>query len=244
MAKPTKSPSAPASAVSAAQWFSQGISAHADVARFAFNLKVRAVEVGWYFMQAKLASKHGDFGDLVAASSAQISLRTVQSYMAFCEDVLVSVIATQRKLTDKEVRELELTDKQRSDTKLLEAGRDVVVHSTMGLVDLMRQLGQFRKLGEYDANRHALEKARKAVGLTEQIEFDFTVASAGLRTLSAIADCAQDKLPPPAQLAELEQKLEAALTAVRSRRKAVITLPTIPAEPTQEGAASPATDPQ
>jgi hypothetical protein len=202
----------------AVEFLRQAIESHESALSMAHQVKMKAIHSGWFFIQAKLAVDHGNFADFLVDQGCKVSERTVRSYMAFTENAIVSVIAHQNDLSDAEIRALELTDEQLSDRELFKLAQDVVLHSAQPFVALGRELALFRKFGEYDAVKHSINQARKAAGGEQrQIEFDWTLASAGLQSISALRRATPDKLPPRDKLAEMEATLSEALQTVREQ---------------------------
>ncbi len=221
----------PAPVKSAKQWFEAAVRTHDEAQGLMHSAKGRAILAGWMFLQAKLATPHGEWNDVIETYSDRISRRTVFAYVAFATDAIVSVVAAERQLTDAQVRTYEPTEDELRDPKLLEAAKEIVIHSTVGFVDLARQLSLFRQFGSYDAVQQAAAKARhvKATG-EQQMVFDFTIAKAALRTFAALDKVDAESLPAD-QLDELEASLTAALEKVRERRR------TITVETVEEGGA-------
>jgi hypothetical protein len=215
----------PLQKISAAEIFAMAVRSHVEAKEAAQTAKVKAIISGWSFLQAKMAAKHGEFELLCETHAAQIPFRTVQRYIAFVEDALVSVIAEQKQLTDSQVRALVLTDADRKNVDLFTAAKDVILHSSANFVSLARELSIFRKFGEYDGVQYANAKARQAAlgqPVARQVEFDFTLSSSGVKSLLAIATAPEDKLPPRDKLTSLRDDLRNALAAVEARLGQVI----------------------
>lgn len=207
----------PARKTPASALFAEALSVHGEARSFAQQAKVRAITAGWLFLQAKAACQHGEFVALCEQHEQTIPLRTVQAYMQFAEDALVSVIKLRDGLSDADVRRLELTDAQRGDADLLKLAQEAVLHRAEGYVALAREFAILRKFGEYDAIRHQLGKVKRATGHAEQLEFSWAAADIGVRSLAAISLTPAEKLPPRDKLLELESQLLAALQALRGR---------------------------
>lgn len=203
--------------VPARSWFDEGMEAHTEALTLALQAKHRAILAGWYFLRAKAACPHGEWLQLLEANEAKLKARTVQAYMQFTEDALVSVIKARDGLSDADVRRLELTDAQRGDADLLKLAQEAVLHRAEGYVALAREFAILRKFGEYDAIRHQLGKVKRATGHAEQLEFSWAAADIGVRSLAAISLTPAEKLPPRDKLLELESQLLAALQALRGR---------------------------
>lgn len=203
-------------AATAQKWFEQGLSEHGNTRIQIQSIKEKALIAGWCFAQAKAALPHGDWLPFVEKQNA-ISERTVRNYMAFAIDAIATVVGEQRKLTDDQLKDYQPTPREMADRKLLDAAKHVVIHSSQGFMQLTRELGMFRKLGEYDAVKHSAAKAREIkAGGPIQLSFDLGIAMAGLRSLSAI-DTARMESLPHGKLPELREKLREALDKVEAR---------------------------
>jgi hypothetical protein len=200
----------------AQKWFEQGLTEHGNTRVQIQAIKERALLAGWYFAQAKAALPHGEWLPFLEQQTG-ISDRTVRNYMEFAVDAIATVIGEQRKLTDDQLKAYEPTPREMADRKLLDAAKHVVIHSSQGFMQLTRELGMFRKLGEYDAVKHAAANARQVkAGGPIQLSFDLGIAMAGLRSLSAI-NTAQMEALPHGKLPELRDKLKEALDKVEAR---------------------------
>ena len=209
----------------AQKWFEQGLASHGEAKLALQGLKEKALLAGWFFLQARRACEHGQWGEFVASQKA-ISERTIRGYMQFTEDAMVSVLGAAKKFSDDQLKEYRLSDKEVADQKLVEAAKKAVIHSSVGFVELCRELSLFRKFGEYDAVKSAAAKAR-AVKAGEQLQmtFDLGVAMAGLRHVAMIEKTAPESLPKE-KLPELRDQLQSALNAVDARIREI----TLPAE--------------
>lgn len=187
------------------KWIKQAI-AESALARKSFEAtKVHALNAGWNFMQARLVcERDGEvFENLIHAHEHQISRRSVFRYVEFAESALAWAAAEQPSLKAKPA-------------ELLKAAYKVVLQSPKPFIALMRQLGEMRKFGEYDAVKYAIAKR----GGVQQIEFSFDKVSSSLDLLTHLDDVnyvmnfGEGKDEAEA-LAELEAKLENALEKIR-----------------------------
>ena len=209
----------------AQKWFEQGLATHGEAKVALQSLKEKALLAGWFFLQARRACPHGEWGDFIASQKA-ISERTIRGYTTFAEDAIVSVLGANKKFSDQQLKEYIPNDKEVADPKLIEAAKHAVMHSSIGFVELCRELSLFRKFGEYDAVKSAAAKARAAKdGQPVQITFDFGVAMAGLRHMALIDSVAPEQLPKE-KLPEIRDQLQSALTKVEARMREI----TLPAE--------------
>ena len=159
-------------------------------------------------------------------SQKALSERTIRGYTTFAEDAIVSVLGAKKKFTDQQLKEYTPNHNEVADPKLIEAAKHAVLHSSMGFVELCRELQLFRKFGEYDAVRNAAAKARAAKnGEPVQITFDFGVAMAGLRHMALLDTVSTESLPKE-KLPEIRDQLQSALVKVEARMREI----TLPAE--------------
>lgn len=205
----------------AQKWFEQGMEEHGSAKAALQSIKTRALTAGYFFAQARAACPHGEWTRFVESQKCGIPERTLRRYMEFYTDAVVTVIGAKRGFTDAQLKEYQPTEKELGNKKILEDATSIVIHSSQGFVELSRELGLFRKFGEYDAVKHAAAVARAAkAGAPIQINFDFGVAMAGLRSLEAIDRAKVDQLPAE-KLPELRDKLQSALAKVLGRIKEI-----------------------
>jgi len=206
--------------VEAKKWMERGIE-EALGARVALqSVKEKALLAGWFFGNARRKIPHGEWEEFLQAYNA-VSSRTVRSYIAFAEDVIVTVLGQKKKFTDDQLKNYQPSHAEMEDPKLLEAGKHAVLHSSIGFVELCRELSLFRKFGEYDAVRNAAAKARAAKGGEPvQITFDFGVAMAGLRHMALLDQVSTEHLPKE-KLPEIRDQLATALSKVEARMKEI-----------------------
>jgi len=202
----------------AQKWFEKGLEEHGTLRGAIQTMKTKALTAGFFFTQAKSALGHGNWLEFIESQTESgLTERTVRRYIGFYADALASVIGAQRKFTDEQLKAYEPTPRELADVKLLEAANHVVIHSSLGFVELCRELALFRKFGEYDAVKRSAAIARDVkAGGQIQLTFDLGIAMAGLRSLSAI-DTARMESLPAAKLPELRDKLKEALDKVEAR---------------------------
>lgn len=187
----------------ASKWMSQGI-AESERCRKSFEqTKVSAMNAGVAFIKARSELPEGAFAEFVGTFEPKITRTTVYRYIQFVESALEWTCEQNPALKDKPA-------------ELLKAAYKVVLQSPKPFIALMRQLGEMRKFGEYDAVKYATRK----LGNPEQIEFTFSTVFSAVDTLAHLGDenyqinYPEGKEPLEA-LTELETKLEHALERVR-----------------------------
>lgn len=198
------------------KWADRGI-AEATLAKKSFEAtKVHAMNAGWNFMQSRLVcDREGmNFDEFLGCYEKQISRTSAYRYMQFVESALEWAAAEQPSLKAKPA-------------ELLKAAYKVVLQSPKPFIALMRQLGEMRKFGEYDAVKYAI--ARR--GGSQQIEFSFDKVSSSLDLLAHIDDANYvmnfgEGTDESAALEELEAKLETALNKVRAHKSARVPIET------------------
>lgn len=144
----------------ASKWMQEGIT-QARRCRDAFEeTKIRALNAGVLFAKARQEVGEGEFSIFVARyeDRQETTRTTVYRYIQFSEGVLEWAKAEHPELVNKP-------------EALLKAAYKVVLQSPKSFVALMRQLGEMRKFGEYDAVKYATRKLGN--GNTAQIEFKF-----------------------------------------------------------------------
>lgn len=186
----------------AAKWFADGVKKSAKFQKDCAELRRTMMDAAFDFLRARECVPHGQWLDFLELHRAEIKPRTVQFWMRLAEDAKEWVLAAQPGL--KTVNELHA------------AAREMIFQSPKGLVTLGRELGQFRRFGEYDAVKYAQRK----LGGGAQIEFDFASAVPVLDALCRFGDEAYDFIYPAGVdeenfLDELETKLDSAIKRVR-----------------------------
>lgn len=188
-------------AINAHKWMERGI-AESESCRKSFEAtKIHAMNAGFAFIKAREALE-GEFVAYIGKYEHLVSQTTVYRYITFVECAIEWARAQNPQM--------------KTDEELLKAAYKVVLQSPKPFIALMRQLGEMRKFGEYDAVKYATRK----LGNPEQIEFTFSTVFSAVDTLSHLGDenyqinYPEGKEPLEA-LTELEAKLEHALQRVR-----------------------------
>lgn len=160
----------------------EGIKHHESFVTHFRQAKDAALNCGLFFVSARTAVDHGNWITFLNGYTHKLSLRTIQFYTAFADDVLAHVKQEKPNLIGLD--------------KLAAAAREMVLHSPKGLVALARELKLMRKFGEYDAVKY---RAKQLTGGDNQIEFNFDAAE---KMLAAICD---PKVKLPDDLEEAEE---------------------------------------
>jgi hypothetical protein len=185
------------------KWMERGI-VESEQCRKSFKAtKIHAMNAGHAFAKAR-EGLDGEFVAYLAKYEHQVSKTTVYRYMEFYEAALAWAADQNPQLKNKP-------------EELLKAAYEVVLQSPKPFIALMRQLGDMRKFGEYDAVKYA---TKKLGGGSQQIEFAFDTAFSAVEMLAHIGDENYVIKYPEGKdeaeaITELETKLEAALTRVR-----------------------------
>lgn len=158
-------------ATSTAKWMERGI-AESTACRKAFSdTKLHAMYAGHAFAQAR-QTMPGEFVDYLATFSDRVSKTTVYRYIEFYEAALNWAAEANPQLRD-------------DPEALFRAATSVVLQSPKPFIALMRQLGDMRKFGEYDAVKYA---TKKLAGASSQIEFDFDKVFSAVDLLAHIGE--------------------------------------------------------
>lgn len=187
--------------------FLRGIEKHESFNRTMKQLRRDAIEAGFYFLRARAAFDHGEWGEFLSLNSDKISDRTVRFYMQLAEQASQWVRYKNPTLKDLDA--------------VKEQAIAMVIFSPVPLVNLCRDLGHMMKFGEYFADDYE-EKKKKRLGDSSagQLDFDFAKVMAPLDVLCHFGDENYNFNYPEgvdtvAYMTEVETKLEAALTRVR-----------------------------
>lgn len=163
------------------------------------------MNAGMAFIKAREAVGEGNFGALLETYEQRISRTTVYRHVMLVEEALTWAAQDKPAL-------------QASPTALFEHAKAMVMLSPKGMVALLRQLGEMRKFGEYDAVKY---QQKKLLGNGEQMELDFGKLASAVEMLSFI-DTALLELPEgkteDEALEEIEEGLQSAIHKVRTRR--------------------------
>lgn len=189
--------------VQANKWFAEGVKKSTKFERDCTELRRTMVDAAFCFLEARELVGHGNWLAYLDLHKKEIGPRTVQRWIKLAEDATAWVLAGQPAL--KKISEIHA------------AARDLIFQSPKSLVALGRELGQFRKFGEYDAVKYAAQKRLLSNG---QIEFDFAAVLEPLDALCHFGDEKYQFVFPAGRdetefIGELETKLETALTRVR-----------------------------
>jgi hypothetical protein len=152
----------------------QGITESHNVRKTFAQTKLHAMNAGVFFIKArKELEGTGDFNDFLATFEQNISRPTVYRYIQFTESAIEWVQAEH--------------PAEKNPDSLLKLAYKVVLQSPKPFIALMRQLGEMRKFGEYDAVKYATKKLN---GGNAQIEFKFDEL---LAPLDHLAHFGEDK---------------------------------------------------
>jgi hypothetical protein len=190
-------------------WMIKGIAeSNAGQKRFR-ETKVHAMNAGMCFIRAREAVKEGNFELFLETFLSRISRRTVYCHMAFVQAALEWAAAEKPELASEP-------------TRLFEHAKTMVMMSPKPFVALMRQIGEMRKFGEYDAVKYQTRNLLGDGG--RQMELDFAKVCSSIDLLSRIDEASFTwELPEGkdrgAALEEIEVKLETALVKVRAARQ-------------------------
>lgn len=158
--------------------------------------KFSAAVTGYYFLEAKRHTRHGDWEDFCAANN--VARTTADRYAAFAEFVLSQGALDMPGLDDE--------------ARLLERGINAVMDTPKPWTALLRYAGMIEKQGQYDPERYQSQKARGGAP-GRQLEFDFGAAVSTVRTLRRVDEFDLDR----GNLVALREELAAALAAVEAR---------------------------
>lgn len=193
--------------IEADRWMREGIEQiNTGRSRFA-QVKQCAMNSGIAFMKAREAVKTGNFNEFMQTYENEIARSTVYRNIEFVENCLASAAAEKPEIKDDPRR-------------LFEHACKMVLQSPKHFVALMRQLGEMRRFGEYDAVKYA---RRRLMG-QQQLELDFVKVFGWVDSLThidqALLEIPEGKTESEA-LGELETGLVTALEKVRARRGTV-----------------------
>lgn len=198
-------------------FMTEGLNAHIAFVGHWQKGKERALNAGWFFMQAREQVKDGDWETYVEIfcdsrckkinGNQPLTYRTVRFYTQLTLEALEWAKAEHPGISKPE--------------KLLEFAIKMVMQSPKPLVALCRELGHMRKFGEYDEVKYALNKRLKG---SDQIEFEFDKVMAPLDMLARLADPKISFRYPEGRdeleyMTEVETKLETALRLIREVKK-------------------------
>jgi hypothetical protein len=156
----------------ATKWMQQGITESHNVRKTFAQTKVHAMNAGVFFIKArKELEGTGDFNDFLATFEQNISRPTVYRYIQFTEEALAWVQSQ--------------NPSEKNPEALLKLAYKAVLQSPKPFVALMRQLGEMRKFGEYDAVKYATKKLGTG---PQQIEFEFDKVFSAVDLLAHIGD--------------------------------------------------------
>jgi hypothetical protein len=206
----------PATSSNADKWIRNAITESALAKKSFEATKVHALNAGWNFIQARIVCERdgSNFTELLAHHEKQISQASAYRYMQFAESALEWAAAEQPSLKGKPA-------------ELLKAAYKVVLQSPKPFIALMRQLGEMRKFGEYDAVKYATRK----LGTGQQIEFSFDKVSSTLDLLTHLGDpnyvmTFGEGVDEVAAIEQLEVQFETALEKLRAHKQARVPIET------------------
>lgn len=208
----------------ARKWMELGLAEHAAARASFAETKRRMLNTGWYFLCAREAWT-GDFGELLALYQGKIGRTTIYRAMEFTAAALAWVVEQNPILAhDPEAQ--------------LKAAYHLTLQSPKPLVALLRSMKkenaggdpknafELLPFGLYDEVRYAQKRLGNG---PRQVEFDFLSVSSQIELLTHLAEPNYSfKLPEGTSevqaLQQLEQKLDAALGAVRKELETKTTL--------------------
>lgn len=189
----------------AIRWMDEGIK-QAQMGRASFlKYKECTLNAAFFFFSARQSLPDGAWGEFLIGYDHKIAARTVRFYVQVAEAAIEWVKKKSPGITGVE--------------KIMKAAKEMALQSPKPFVALLREEGFMRKFGEYDSVKYATTKRLGNGG--SQIEFEFTAVASSLDLLTHLGDenyqfiYPEDKNTTEA-LAELETKLETALTRVRT----------------------------
>ena len=216
---------------SAQKWFNDGVESATNCAENLGRSKTDGLKAGWFFIRAKLAAGHGEFGLLCAANSGSLAERTIQRFMQFTRLSMWRFIEENREEADSLTGGLAISRGRNLDDEpviddeallkcedLFQAVIDGSLMSPKDLVAVCREVGLMRRIEEYPSTSAAAAKRRRENRAGRQLLFDFGMATAGLETLMVI-DRDPARIPKPEKLDALITQTEAALEHLRAVRK-------------------------
>jgi len=162
------------------------------------------LDAGVYFRQAQETAPDGTFLLMCDQHIATISRRSIYRYIEHAETVLAAAAADRPDLKD-DVR------------ALLAHAKTMLVQSPKSMVALLRECGEMRKFGEYDAVRYQIRQADPQIRINWSRTVGWIDRLSNLSTGQIILDLPDGKQPDEA-LQELETKLTTALESVRAAR--------------------------
>jgi len=190
----------------AEKWFSRGVDKHLAFERGLKQARRDFTDAAFAFLRCRAAFEHGAWLEFLRLHSA-ITPRMVQHYIELA-----------RHAQDWVLRNPDITPKPKTADQVNELARELILHSPKPLVVLCRELKFMRPFGEYDAVKFASRRLGNGTG--EQIEFDFASVIEPLEALCHFGDEKYQFNFPSGRdeaefIAEVETKLDAALTRVR-----------------------------